>query len=328
VRPRWKIAIGLLAALAALLTVNTIVVNNETKGPEATLDGGEILELPGGAIQVVEEGPGVRPQRAGMPIVLIHCYSCSLHWWDRLAPLVAERHRVIRVDLLGHGGSEKPPAGYTIPDQAALVAGALNQRGIQGATVVGHSMGFAVTVALAEQASQLVDRMVNLGSGPTVDSCSIPFVAKLAYAPVLGQGLWRITPDFAIEDGYASLFAPDHDVEAGFENPDQIVDDYRAMTFTAFAEARAGNNDYRESAPLDERAKAAAVPLMSLFGTEDEICDPVASQAAYEAVPGARIETISGTGHSPNVERPAQTARLIERFAAEGEPASARGAGD
>jgi pimeloyl-ACP methyl ester carboxylesterase len=330
VRRRWKIAIGLLLALAALLAVNTVVVNSETKGPEVTLDGGEILQLPGGAIQVAEQGPMVRSQRAGVPIVLIHCYSCSLHWWDRLAPLLAERHRVIRVDLLGHGGSEKPSGGYAIPEQAALIAGALSRRGIQGATVVGHSMGFTVTVAVAEQASQLVDRMVNIGAGPTVESCSIPLIARLAYAPVLGQGLWRITPDFAIEDGYESLFAADHDIEAGFVNPDQIVDDYRAMTFTSFAEARAGNNDYRSETPLDDRARAVAVPLMSVFGDEDEICDPITSQTAYETVPGARIETIPQTGHSPNIERPAHTARLIESFAAEGERSAARdrGAGD
>jgi pimeloyl-ACP methyl ester carboxylesterase len=317
-RLRWKITLGALLDLAALLALNTIVVDAETEGAEATVEDGEILELPGGDLQVLEEGPTeAPPARAGPPIVLVHCYSCSLHWWDRMAPILAERHRVVRIDLLGHGGSEKPSTGYTIPDQGALVAGALNRLGIEAATVVGHSMGFAVTVALAEQASQLVDRMVNLGAGPTVESCSIPFIARLAYAPILGQALWRITPDFAIEDGYESLFAPDYDVEAGFPNPDQIVDDYRAMTFTSFAEARAGNNDYREQQPLDERVRATAVPLMSVFGADDEICEPGTSQAAYETVPGARTVTIEGAGHSPNVERPQQTARLIEGFANE-----------
>jgi pimeloyl-ACP methyl ester carboxylesterase len=316
-RLRWKIALGVVAVLAALLALNAIVVGAETESAEATIEAGEILELPGGEIQVLDEGPtGVPPGRAGSPIVLLHCYSCSLHWWDRIAPILAERHRVVRVDLLGHGGSEKPSSGYAIPDQAALVAAALHRRGIEAATVVGHSMGFSVAVALAEQASQLVDRMVNIGAGPDGDTCSLPLIARLAYAPVLGQALWRITPDFAIRDGYASTFAPDFDIESGFDDPDQIVADYRAMTFTSFSAAREGNGDFQRERSLDDRVRMSAVPLLSIFGDQDAICEPAASQAAYETVPGTRTVTVAGAGHSPNVERPARTARLIERFAA------------
>ena len=318
-RRRWKILIGILVGLAALLAVNTIVVDSETGGASATAPGAELVELPGGVLQVVDEGPtAVPPARAGPPIVLVHCYGCSLHWFDRLAPLLAERHRVVRVDLLGHGDSEKPSSGYSIADQAALVAGTLNELGVQGATVVGHSMGFTVTVALAEQASQLVDRMVNIGEGPDGDFCSLPFLARLAYAPVVGQALWRITPDAAIESGFSSAFAPGFEIGEGFPNPDQIVDDYRAMTFTSFGLAHDANDEFRAEAPLDGRSRATAVSLLSLFGAEDQICDPVSSQTAYEAVPGARTATIDGAGHSPNVERPEQTAELIERFAAAG----------
>lgn len=318
-RRRWQIVIVIAVALVALLAVNAIVVGSQTRSASITAAGAELIELPGGEIQTTDQGPtAVTPDRAGAPIVLIHCYTCSLHWFDRLAPLLAERHRVVRVDLLGHGGSEKPASGYSIPDQAALVAGALNELGVQGATVVGHSMGFTVVVALAEQASQLVDRMVNLGEGPSADFCSIPFAARLAYAPVLGQALWRVTPAFAIEDGYSSVFAPGYEASDGFPSSGQIVDDYRAMTFTSFVEGREANDDYRDEIPLDARARGSAVPLMSLFGAEDQICDPVSSQAAYQSVPGARVETIDGAGHSPNVERPEETAELIERFASAG----------
>lgn len=319
-RRRWKIAIGILVGLAALLAVNTAVVNNQTEGAEVTVEGGEIVELPGGAIQVAEQGPAVSPRRAGVAIVLIHGYGSSLHWWDRIAPILAERHRVIRVDLLGHGGSEKPSGGYSIPEQAALVAGALNQRGVQGATVVGHSMGFDVATALAEASSELTDRLVNIGSGAGEGDCSLPFVARLAYAPVLGQALWRTTPDFAIEDGFASTFAPGFDMAAAFDDPDQVVSDYRAMTFTSFDLSRSESSAYTEALPLDERITRAAVPLLSIFGAEDEICDPRSSQAAYETVPGARTAVIEEAGHSPHVERPRETASLITSFAAEGRP--------
>ena len=44
-----------------------------------TIEGGEILRLPGGDVQVLEEAALAA---AGPPIVLLHCYACSLHWWD------------------------------------------------------------------------------------------------------------------------------------------------------------------------------------------------------------------------------------------------------
>jgi pimeloyl-ACP methyl ester carboxylesterase len=326
VKRRWKVLIGLLAVLAVLLAVNTIVVNGQTKDAGITVEGGQIQQLPGGDVQVVSQGPtGTGPRQAGLPIVLVHCYGCSLHWWDRLTPLLAERHRVIRIDLLGHGGSEKPKSGYGIDQQAALVAAALGQLEVQGAVVVGHSMGFSVTVALAARASQLVDRLVNLDEGPNQDVCDLSFLADLAYAPVLGEAVWRVSPDFAVEDGYADAFAPGFDVSSGFPNPDQVIDDYDAMTFTAFQDARDANNDFQDELPLDDRLRQIPVPLLSIFGSEDQICDPDESQAAYEAVPGARTATVEDAGHSPNVEQPEEPAALIERFAAEAEaPAGPR----
>jgi len=314
VRRGWKILIGLLVALAALLVVNMLIVDGETKEAEVTIDGGRILSLPGGDLQVFEEGPQLRI-RAGAPIVLLHCYSCSLHWYDELAPLLARRHRVIRIDLLGHGGSQKPSSGYEIGEQAALVAGALDQLEVEGAVVVGHSMGFEVATALAEQSSQLVDRVVNIDEGPTEDSCSVPFVAKLGYTPVLGQAMWRLTPDFAIEDGYESAFAPGYELDDGFPNPDQVVDDFGAMTYTSFGDANDAYSDYVTEVPLDDRLRQTAVPLLSIFGAEDQICDPEESQAAYETVPGAQVAVVEGAGHSPNVEKPQETAALIEGFA-------------
>ena len=306
-----KILVAILVAIAALLVVNTLVVGNETKDAEVTIDGGEIISLPGGDVQVYEEGAGT-----GAPIVLLHCYACSLHWWDELAPILAENHRVIRIDLLGHGGSQKPSSGYSMEEQAGLVAGALDRLDVQGAVVVGHSMGFSVATALAARASQLVDRLVNVDAGPSGDDCSVPFLAKVGYWPVIGEALRRVVPDFAVKDTYSDAFAPGFDQADGFPNPDQTVDDYRAMTFTSYEDSSELNDDYVDEATLDTRLRQIPVPLLSIFGTEDRVCDPDTSQEAYAAIAGARTELIEGAGHSPNVEKPEATAKLIEEFAA------------
>ena len=64
-----------------------------------------------------------------------------MDWWDGMVPLLERNHRVIAVDLLGHGGSEKPGSGYTPPNQAQVVAEALERLDVSDATVVGHSLG-------------------------------------------------------------------------------------------------------------------------------------------------------------------------------------------
>jgi pimeloyl-ACP methyl ester carboxylesterase len=315
VRRGWKILIAVVVVLAVLLTLNTITVDNETKSAEVTAESGEILELSGGDIQVVETQ--TRTEKPGAPIVLIHGYGGSLHWWDRMVPLLSKDHRVITLDLLGFGGSAKPSSGYAMEDQASLVAEALNQLRVQGAVVVGHSLGATVVTALADQSSELVDRVVVVDQAPDTSYGGSPFIAKLGYLPVLGELLHRITPDALVRKGYEEAFAPGFDVESGFADPDQVIDDYNAMTYTSYDRTSSEQKDYLDEIPLDERLKDAAVPLLVIFGAEDQIWDTEDSLAAYEDVPGIRTATIEDAGHSPNVEQPEETARLILEFAAD-----------
>jgi pimeloyl-ACP methyl ester carboxylesterase len=314
-RAVW-IVVALLVVIAVALTLNTITVDNETKAAKTTADGARILELSSGDVQVLETPAQTGKPKA--PIVLIHGYAASLHWWDRLAPLLSKDHRVITLDLLGHGGSEKPSSGYAMEDQAALVAEALNQLRVQGAVVVGHSMGGSVATALATQSSELVDRVVLVDSRPDPDiGPGLPFLAKLGYVPVIGELANRVVPDSAVKDEYADAFAPGFDLESGFENPDQVVDDYREMTYTSYDSSHSEADAYIEEAPLDERLTDAAVPVMVIFGNEDQLIDADEALAAFESLPGLRTATIDGAGHSPHIENPEETARLIEEFAAD-----------
>jgi pimeloyl-ACP methyl ester carboxylesterase len=314
---RWKILIGVVVALAVLLAVNTIVLDNQTKEAELTVDGGEILSLPGGDVQVTDSGEpaGSRP---GAPIVLLHCFDCSLHWWDSMLPLLSENHRVIRIDLLGHGGSAKPKTGYEIEDQGALVAAALDRLGVQGAVIVGHSLGGTVAVSLAEQASQLVDRVVIIDQAPNEDFGDSTLLDKLAGTPVIGEAMWRVKIDSLVKNGFEVAFAPGFDQADGFSDPDQVVLDNEAMTYTSFDASPEAEDDYSGAIPLDTRMRTTAVPLMVIFGAEDQLYDADEALAAYqEAVPGARVATIEDAGHSPNVEQPEETAALIQEFAAD-----------
>ncbi len=308
-RRRLKVGIVVIVALLALLLVNALITGDETEGAEVTEPGGRIFKLPDGDLQVAEHGP-----RDGSPIVLIHCFSCAINWWDGMVPLLDRDHRVITIDLLGHGGSEKPSSGYNPPNQAKVVAEALERLEVSDATVVGHSLGGSVTVALSEQVPQLVSKAVIIDMPPDNSYGDLGFIAGLAFQPLIGPALWRIKPDFSVRDGLGVAFAP------GFDVPDAFVEDVKRMTYTSYDDSPSGVDDFLEEESLDQRMASAGQPLMVLMGAEEQVVNnPQRALDQYaEGDPGTETHLIEGAGHSPNVERPALAAKLVERFSAEG----------
>jgi len=304
----WKILIGVVVAVAVVLAINTVIVDRETKPAGVTEPGGRILNLRGGKLEVVEHGP-----RDGSPIVLIHCFSCAINWWNRMMPHLDRVHRVVAVDLLGHGGSEKPASGYTIPNQADLVAEAMSRLGVRDAVVVGHSLGGAVATGLAERSPQLVRKVMIIDTPPSHEGDSLGLVAKLGFAPVIGEFFWRVKPDFAVRKGLEVAFAP------GFDVPDEFVEDVDRMTYSSYHDSPEGFDDYTEEEPLDQRMRESGKPLLVIMGAEEQIVEePARRLAEYRrTVPGVQTKLIAGAGHSPNVEKPAEAARLLLRFANE-----------
>jgi pimeloyl-ACP methyl ester carboxylesterase len=301
----WKIAIGILVGLAVLLAVNSLVTESETKSAEVTEPGGRILHLRGGDIQVVDRGPRDAPA-----ILLVHCFSCAINWWDGMIPLLERTHRVIAVDMLGHGGSEKPASGYTPPNQADLIAQALAKLDAGNVLAVGHSLGGSVVTALAERSPDLVRRVAIIDTPPTHRETSLGLLANAAFAPVIGPALWRIKPDFSVRKGLEVAFAP------GFDVPDEFVEDVKRMTYTSYHDSPQGSQDYSKEEPLSQRIKESGKPLMVIMGAEEQIVEhPREALAEYlAAVPSARLTLMKGVGHSPNVEAPARTARLVLAF--------------
>ncbi len=307
-RRGWRIAIGAVSLVVVLIALNALVVEGETEPAEVTVPGGRILHLPGGDMQVVEHGP-----KDGSPIVLLHCFTCAIDWWDAMTPRLERDHRVVALDLRGYGGSEMPDSGYTMEDQASFVAEALRQLGVRDATVVGHSLGGTVATALNGSFPRLVGRLVIIGQAPDESYASggLPLSARLSFLPVLGPALWQVTPDFAIEDGLGAAFAPGYDV------PDRFVEDFKRMTYTSYSSGTE-EGDYTDAAPLDRRIAQTGTPLLAIFGDEEQIYEAKEALVAYAALPGAQTELIAGAGHSPNVEKPAETAALVLDFARAG----------
>jgi pimeloyl-ACP methyl ester carboxylesterase len=299
---RWGriVAVMTSAALVAALAANAILVNRETRAA-APRDGGRLV-----ATKIVPAN--VRVEGNGPAVVLIHGFSAALDWWDEIAPALAKTHRVIRLDLIGHGGTEAPRSGYEIERQAALVAAVLDTLPFDRLSVIGHSMGGEVATALLEAGPDRIDRVVLIDT-PPAEETNFDLVTRAYLFPVLGQALSYLRTDAALRRGLAQAFAP------GFDVPPRFVADARQLTYTAASAAHEASVAYRRWLPLTERlAKIRpAPPLLVILGALDTIL-PVRNAKLYEQVPGARVVILDGVGHSPMVEAPSKTLDLLEVF--------------
>ena len=92
----------------------------------------------------------------GAPVVFVHGVSGSLRTYDWLPCDVTAGRRIIRVDLRGHGGSDRAPGTYLIERYGADVAEVLRELAGRPAVLVGHSLGGVVAWWVAQQHPELV----------------------------------------------------------------------------------------------------------------------------------------------------------------------------
>ena len=87
---------------------------------------------------------------AGKPaFVFVHGWACDRSFFAPQAEHFSRRHRVVSVDLRGHGGSDKPQGPYPIAAYADDIAYIIEQLGLGKAVAVGHSMGGVTVLQLA-----------------------------------------------------------------------------------------------------------------------------------------------------------------------------------
>ena len=101
------------------------------------------------ALHYLEWGEATNPA-----LILLHGGSAHAHWWDHIAPALARTHRVLALDLRGHGESAwaRPPA-YEIADYVADLEGVITALELNTPVLMGHSLGGFVALRYATTAT-------------------------------------------------------------------------------------------------------------------------------------------------------------------------------
>lgn len=98
----------------------------------------------------------------GPPLLLVHGWGCDSHDWNWQLAHFARRHRVLAVDLRGHGRSQVTEYGYTPAGFAADLAVLVRQRACGPVVAIGHSLGGVVVNVLAAEHPRLVRGVIGL----------------------------------------------------------------------------------------------------------------------------------------------------------------------
>ncbi|GIH21542.1 alpha/beta fold hydrolase [Rugosimonospora africana] len=251
-------------------------------------------------VHVVENG-----RSGASTLLLLSNAAAPSAAWEPVVPALAEAHHVVRVDLIGHGD----PPRYDVVTQARRVAEVLDRLGVSRVTAIGHSSGCMVATSLVEQRPDVVAAAALLDMGPDLEA-KVPerLLFRLIKTRFPGALLWRLRDP-------RSMVKSARGTTRQVEIPDVWLEHLRRLTHQDFVGVMRAYTAYLAERSLPDRLRDCGLPLLVIFGIDDERWR-ASSAEAYRVVPGARVELLPGVGHTPPVEDPAATAKLLLEFAA------------
>ena len=246
-------------------------------------------------LRYLEQGPASAPA-----VIMLHGYTDTSFSFSRVLPLLPSSLRVIVPDQRGHGQSDRPESGYSIPDFATDVVQLLDALRIPRASLVGHSMGHLVARQVALAAPDRVERLVLLSGGPVYRNAVIDDLRKAV------DGLTDpVGPAFARDFQESTVHRP---VPAEFI--DRVVADSAAMPARIWKAALEGQMSHTVN------HAAIARPSLVIGGDRDAVFSRAELEQVGHAIPGATLRILPDVGHAPHWEQPDLIARAIADFLA------------
>lgn len=260
-------------------------------------------------VQITGDGPD---------ILLLHGAGGSAHSWATLTPYLASRHRVIALDLPGHGWTRSPRGRARLGDVAADIAALAAQEGWTPGLVIGHSAGGAVALELARQGRLTPKRLVVVNGALEnfrgAAGLLFPAMAKmLALNPFTG---------LLLSQGGRSL----GQVRTLLANVGTTLSDDALGHYARLIQRRAhvdGTLAMMAQWSLEDLNRALpriGTPTLFLHGENDGAVAVSVAERAAQSMPDARLVVLPGIGHIAQEEAPEQVAGEIARFCQMAEP--------
>lgn len=263
-------------------------------------------ELDGTRVSFAEAGEGP-------PVLLVHGLGGSAYdWRANLEPLARGGLRVLAVELLGAGLSDKPANGdYSVPGLAALLRQLADVLGLGRIGLVGNSLGGAVALAFAQAWPDRLRSLVVID--PACYREPLPYYLRLCRIRGLPHLGLSLLPDRPLVRGILhGLFGdPDHVTDAD-------IDEYTAeLRQPRRKEAMLATFDhllFDDPAAFERGLRAIRVPTLILWGARDRLLPAEQAQRLNADIERSILRILPRAGHVPHQEFPDRVNRLLSRF--------------
>jgi pimeloyl-ACP methyl ester carboxylesterase len=309
-----NLALGLGSAVGALVAWKFLTrageVNFEDYADKiAHSEHSHFTEVDGATVHYQEFGDAANPT-----LLLIHGYTASAYVWHSVAPRFAEEgFHVIAVDLLGFGFSDKPASfEYTIEAQARMISRFMNRLGIGRATLVGSSYGGAVSLTVALDYPERVEKLVLVDAVINDDVKNHP-ILKLASVPFVGE---LVTPFLVDSKRFMKMrmkntLAP--------ENHHLITKDRVESVIRPLAAANAHRSVLRTSRNWHANRIEKDLPLVNhptliVWGENDTVIPMENAEKLYNSILNSRLVVLKNCGHVPQEEKSELFAEIVTGF--------------
>jgi len=243
---------------------------------------------------------------SGAPVVLLHGLGGDGSRWGPNIEALSREFRVLALDEIGFGESDKPLANYHTGMLSEFLVGFLDALGIDKASLVGNSMGAAVAAYTAVHYPQRVDRVVLAdGAGYRRDP-EAPRGPRDPHRRQIQNGVTREeTREF-----FRIMF---HDKT---RVTDRMVEDNLILrlrsAYTIGKIQEAGENGIGGIA--GEEMRSIEAPTLVIWGRYDELASPETADRLHRDIPNSKLVWIEDAGHLPQLEKPEEFNRAVAEF--------------
>ncbi|ASU84761.1 3-oxoadipate enol-lactonase [Nocardiopsis gilva YIM 90087] len=241
----------------------------------------------------------------GAPVVVLSgSLGSTLEMWEPQVAALAQRFRVVRYDIRGHGRSPVPEGPYEMADLGGDVLRLLDRLGADRVRFAGLSIGGMTGLWLAAHAPERVERLAVLCTSALLGPAET-WAQRAATVRAEGTGA---VADAAVGRWFTPGFA---------EREPSVVERIRAMVASTPAEGYAGCCAAIER--MDLRADLAAItaPTLVIAGAEDPSTPPEHAERITAGIGGARLRVVADAAHLASWEQADEVnGLLLDHFAA------------
>jgi pimeloyl-ACP methyl ester carboxylesterase len=274
----------------------------------------------GGASQFAELQPGLnvhyrdQGKRDGRVVVLIHGSNASLHTWEPWVERLGKDYRIVTLDLPGHGLTGSHPGGvYDYPVFVDVVDKLMAKLGVEKAVIGGNSMGggAAWMFALAHPGKTEAVLLVDAAGAPAWQSKKTPIGFRMMRVPVVKELARFIAPRSMFESSIKTTMSVQSKID------DKLIDRYWELNrYPGNREAsmKRFSLPHNNWAASREKLAAIKVPVMIMWGAEDNLIPVSSAEWFAEAIPGSKLVVYPKVGHIPMEEEPDKSAADVKAW--------------